>query len=160
MSLALVTLLLLRALPAVADVQQAKPLPAHSLKVCGKSLALEIASTRESRAMGLMHRTSVPEGTGMLFVYPREETLRFWMKNVPMDIDIGFFDSKGALVGWSSMKGTAQGLSDAEYPIYESQAPARFAVELTHGFFRSAKKARCRLQPLPDATKLRIAIEP
>ena len=148
MALALVTLLLPQALPV------------HSFKVCGRSLALEIASTRESRAVGLMHRTSVSEGTGMLFVYPREEPLRFWMKNVPMDIDIGFFDSKGALVAWQTLAGTQQGLADAQYPIYESQAPARYAIELTRGFFRSAKKAGCSLQPLPDATKLRIAIEP
>jgi len=36
----------------------------------------------------------------MLFIYDRDEIRAFWMKNVPMDLDIGFFDSNKKLVQW------------------------------------------------------------
>jgi uncharacterized membrane protein (UPF0127 family) len=145
-----------------ADATPNAGLPVHSFQVCGRKVRLEIASTYQSRAIGLMHRSSVPEGTGMLFFYPVEDRLRFWMKNVPMDIDIGFFDAQGSLVGWHTMKGTQTRPASRPkpYPIYESQGPAQFAVELTAGFFKSSEKTGCRLQPVPDARKLRIEIEP
>ncbi|MFN7685023.1 MAG: DUF192 domain-containing protein [Oligoflexia bacterium] len=127
-------------------------LPVRSFRVCGTPLKLEVASTEMERSIGLMFRTQVPEGTGMLFVYPTSDVLNFWMKNVPMDIDIGFFDTRGRLVHSLTMLGTKPGSPDWSYPSYSSQKPARFAVEVQKGFFESLEKkqrSNCKLDPIP-----------
>lgn len=50
----------------------------------------EIADTSEERARGLMFRESVPEGTGMLFIFPGEVQSSFWMKDTPVSLDLLF----------------------------------------------------------------------
>lgn len=48
------------------------------------------ATTEESRALGLSHRTSLEPGTGMLFVFNTSGTYGFWMKDMQFPIDIIF----------------------------------------------------------------------
>lgn len=51
---------------------------------------VEVADTPSSRARGLMFRTELPEGTGMLFVYPEETQSAYWMRNTPIPLDMIF----------------------------------------------------------------------
>src|SRR5690606_7506066 len=50
------------------------------------SVSVEIADTQEERSFGLMYRRELPEFHGMLFIFPREEPLSFWMKNTPLPL--------------------------------------------------------------------------
>ena len=43
----------------------------------------EVADSEEERNFGFMERKKIPDGTGMLFVFDREQILSFWMKNTP-----------------------------------------------------------------------------
>ena len=52
----------------------------------GVALELEVADTREERAIGLMGRESVPPGTGMVFLYDEPSTGRFYMFDVPVPL--------------------------------------------------------------------------
>jgi hypothetical protein len=52
----------------------------------GVELELEVADTVEERAVGLMRRESVPEGTGMVFLYDEPSTGRFYMYDVPIPL--------------------------------------------------------------------------
>ena len=40
----------------------------------------EIAQKEEERNYGFMNRKNIPEGTGMLFVFEKDQVLSFWMK--------------------------------------------------------------------------------
>ena len=51
---------------------------------------VEVADTASERARGLMFRESVPEGTGMIFLFPTETSGAFWMKNTPVSLDLLF----------------------------------------------------------------------
>ncbi|QQR79816.1 MAG: DUF192 domain-containing protein [Deltaproteobacteria bacterium] len=51
---------------------------------------VEFARTDEERAKGLMFRQKLPEGQGMLFLFPAESANNFWMKNTPVSLDIIF----------------------------------------------------------------------
>lgn len=109
---------------------------------------LEVARDPESRARGLMGRTQLRPGHGMVFVFEHESMQTFWMKNVPFDIDIGFFDAKGKLVNALTMQGSSALTQDHALPRYSSAAPAQFAVEVEKGFFSGKKN--CELRPIPN----------
>jgi uncharacterized protein len=52
---------------------------------------VEIADNPMSRARGLSGRESLPEGTGMLFVFASSSRHGFWMKDMNFPIDILWF---------------------------------------------------------------------
>jgi len=106
---------------------------------------VELAYTAEARRQGLMRRQQLGRDEGMLFVFPQEKVLEMWMLNVQIPLDVGFFDRTGRLLGWRSM-GVDGGMA-----IYESTAPALYALEMNQGWFERypiALGAKLRL-PFP-----------
>lgn len=54
----------------------------------GKSIMVDVADTPHTREIGLMCRTKLPKDYGMLFVFPNEMGLGFWMKNTLVSLDL------------------------------------------------------------------------
>lgn len=89
--------------------------------------SVEIASTPEARAQGLMNRASLPKNHGMLFVFERSEDQYFWMKNTPLPLDIIFLRDTG----------TVRHIHHHATPFSEkviySRGPARYVLEFEAG---------------------------
>ncbi len=51
---------------------------------------LEVARTPQQQSMGLMFRAALPDNRGMLFSFDPPRPVHFWMKNVPVPLDMVF----------------------------------------------------------------------
>jgi uncharacterized protein len=88
----------------------------------------ELARTDQERARGLMERESLPDGTGMLFIFPDVAPRSFWMQNTYIPLDIAFMDADGVIVD-------IQAMEPLDETFTESAAPAMFALEVPQGWF-------------------------
>jgi len=91
---------------------------------------VEVADDMDEMAKGLMGRTALAEDAGMLFVYPEERELSFWMRDTLIPLSIAFMDGEGRIVDLQDMK-----VLDDRPPHYTSAEPARYALEVNVGFF-------------------------
>lgn len=109
-----------------------------TLKIAGQTLEVEIADTEEKTARGLMYRTSLKDGKGMLFVFKNEQTRAFWMKNTFIPLSIGYFNSNKELVDIQDMKPVKSEM-EMNVPSYPSASPAMYALEVPQGWFAKHK---------------------
>ena len=56
----------------------------------GQVFELEVARTRQEQALGLMFRSALPDNRGMLFPFDSPRRASFWMKDVPVPLDMVF----------------------------------------------------------------------
>jgi len=63
-----------------------------SFKKNNITVYLEVADTEKKREYGLMNRKSMPKNHGMIFIFPKPEILRFWMKNTLIPLDMIFLN--------------------------------------------------------------------
>jgi uncharacterized protein len=53
-------------------------------------IQLEVAQTPAEKATGLMFRPALPASRGMLFLFEPARPVQFWMRNVPVPLDMVF----------------------------------------------------------------------
>lgn len=108
------------------------------LRIGNHKLRAYVADDGPKREAGLMYIEKMPEDTGMLFVFEREQPLGFWMKNTLIPLSIGFFNSEGVLVDHQEMK-VANSQISKEVPTYQSRSEAQLALEMNAKWFIKSK---------------------
>ncbi len=112
----------------------AKPaVPADaSLRVCFDSNCwrVEVARTPEEAARGLMFRSELPAGRGMLFVFENEAARVFWMKNVSFPLDLVWMNQDLEVVGVTL---AVPPCARDPCPRFASPAPVKFVLEVNAG---------------------------
>ncbi|GMU19902.1 MAG: hypothetical protein AMXMBFR13_00060 [Phycisphaerae bacterium] len=105
------------------------------ITVDGQTFEVWLATNRQQREKGLMEVTEeqlAPVSNsvyrGMLFVFPDEQDLAFWMLNTITPLDIAYINGAGRIVRTYTM-------APLETRLYHSVEPARFALEVRAGLF-------------------------
>lgn len=116
----------------LAPLAQADPLLTFPLKIGEHRLRAEVASTPEERQKGLMHRRSMPENHGMVFVFERTGLWGMWMKNTYIPLSVAFISEDGRILNIEDMEPHTE-------DSHSASAPARYALEVKKGWFRKHK---------------------
>ncbi len=80
--------------------------------LAGTTIQLEVAETRQQQALGLMYRIELADDRGMLFPFEFPRRASFWMKNVPISLDMIFL-----------LEGRVQAIAENVPPCEEEPCP-------------------------------------
>jgi len=117
---------------AAAQVgQRAVDFPRSSLVIesSGRThrFTVEVADNDQRRALGLMHRDSMPADHGMVFDFKLDQPVAMWMRNTRIPLDMLFIDRDGRVVNIH-----ARAVPFDETSIH-SDGPVRGVLELNGG---------------------------
>ncbi len=102
------------------------------INVAGIELEIELAATPEEHILGLMYRNRLGNNEGMLFVFPKEKHLSFWMKDTRIPLSIAFIKADGRIVQIESMK-------PYSLDTHVSREKVKYALEMNDGWFKAHK---------------------
>ncbi|MFZ0633186.1 MAG: DUF192 domain-containing protein [Acidobacteriaceae bacterium] len=110
------------------------PRPANTLVMLpdGSTVHVELATTEAQRNYGLMGRTKLPEGRGMLFIHAQEKPHGYWMYHCKIGLDIVWMDADHQIVEMSPDTPPCLGRSNT-CPNYGGQEPSQYVLELPVG---------------------------
>ena len=115
------------ALACIAAAARAE-LPAVQLTLGMHLVRAEVADSMGTRMEGLMHRKSMPQGAGMVFVFEEAATHCMWMKNTLIPLSVAFIDEAGAIINIAEMQPQSE-------QTHCAARAARYALEMNKGWF-------------------------
>ena len=98
----------------------------------GSTVHVELATTDAQREYGLMGRTKLPEGRGMLFVHDDTAPHSYWMYDCKIALDIVWMDAAHRIVELSPDTPPCTGKADT-CPSYGGHEPSKYVLELPAG---------------------------
>lgn len=114
----------------LAGKAHAQSMPQMELSAGIHRIVAEVAASDADRQRGLMQRTGLGPNQGMLFVFPQAARHCMWMKNTLIALSVAFISEDGKIINIADMQPQTENNHCAE-------APARYALEMTQGWFRS-----------------------
>tara|TARA_A200000113_G_scaffold60958_1_gene52290 strand:- start:95 stop:544 length:450 start_codon:yes stop_codon:yes gene_type:complete len=90
---------------------------------------IEVVSTLEDRNTGLMHRKSLPDDGGMIFVWDRKKIQCMWMKNTLIPLSVAYIEDTGEIIGIYDMVPLSM-------KSVCSKKPVLYALEVNKGWFK------------------------
>ncbi len=91
---------------------------------------VEVASTPQERARGLMYRDHLDEDAGMLFIFEDVGLYSFWMKNTLIPLDMIWLDDDGTVVYIAE---DVQPCGSGTCPLINPGKEARYVLEVNGG---------------------------
>lgn len=99
------------------------------LRIGAVTIVADLADTPELREKGLSGRESLEEGSGMWFVFEKDDYWQFWMKDTLIPLDIIWVDKEGRVVT------IARNVKPETFPdTFTSTKPARYVLEVPGGY--------------------------
>jgi len=123
-------------------VPKAPPRPADTLVMLpdGSTVHVELAKTEAERNFGLMERTSLPQGRGMLFIHDQPGHYGYWMYDCKIGLDIIWMDQNHRIVEMSRNTPPCKGKSNT-CPSYGGKETSIYVLELPVGSIKAHQLA-------------------
>jgi len=106
----------------------AQQMPLVQLTAGMYRITAEMANTPDTRQVGLMHRETMAENRGMVFVFDFDATHCMWMRNTLIPLSVAFLDAEGTILNIEDMAPQTE-------VNHCAVRPARYALEMNKGWF-------------------------
>ena len=113
---------------ACSRMPEPRRLQTVDIRLGGKTIRVEAARTPSQRSFGMKYRTEVGHDEGMLFVFPKDAELAFYMKDTFVPLSIAFIRSDGTIARIDDMEPQST-------RIHRSGVRCRYALEMPLGWF-------------------------
>ncbi len=128
------------------ETQSSSPAPDFSyatttIATPNGNIVVQIADTLDKQTQGLSDRTSLSQGSGMLFVFSAAAPQYMWMKDMNFSLDMVWLD-QNKKVTYIATDVTPETYKTNPPEIFSSPTPALYVIELPNG----------------DASRLNIAL--
>lgn len=119
-------------------IQPVAPRPANTLVMLpdGSTVHVELATTNAEREYGLMGRTTLPQGRGMLFVHDQPGQYPYWMYHCKIGLDIVWMDQSHKVVEMSPDTPPCKGKANS-CPNYGGHETSIYVLELPVGSIKA-----------------------
>jgi len=116
--------------PTPPAAAQPGRLPTAEIRIGQVPVRVEVARTEPDRRRGMMFRRTLGPEEIMLFVFPTDEVLSFWMKNTYVNLELAYIRSDGTIAQVEPMQAR-------DLAAVRSREPALFALELPPGWLEA-----------------------
>lgn len=91
-------------------------------------ISFEVVTTTADQERGLGGRADIPPDYGMLFVFDKDDTYGFWMKDMQASIDMIWLSDTGTVITIDP------DVAPSTYPhVFYPSSPARYVLEMRAG---------------------------
>ena len=105
-------------------------LPEDTVCIKNNCFLVQLAKTEQERESGLMFKSNLDKGKGMLFIFDKEEIYPFWMKNMLIPLDIVWINGSNKVVYISQ---NVQPCKDLVCPLITPTFVASYVLEVNAG---------------------------
>lgn len=106
------------------------PLPTIKLWLGSQEVVAEVARRPVEIATGMMFRDHLPEGHGMLFVFPTADRRSFWMRNCRIPLSAAYIDPEGIILEVVDLEPMD------ERPVPSQSDRVQYVLEVPRNWFR------------------------
>lgn len=109
-----------------------------TVSLANQTIKAELALTEAQRAKGLMFRNTLPQGSGMFFVFPNQAKHSFWMANTKVPLDIIWLnkDLEIVYISQDTPACTQTGTLKSLCTTYTPTTAAKYVLEVNAGFVK------------------------
>lgn len=119
-----------------------------TINIAGIKTYVELAITDEEHRKGLMFRDKLKEDHGMLFIFPDEKHVSFWMKNTLIPLSIAFIKEDGWIAQIEDMQPNS-------LESHASEMKVKYILEMQQGWFKEKEIVVGDFLKIPLNVKMR-----
>lgn len=120
-----------------------------TISIAGNKAYVELAITDEEHRKGLMFRNKLKEDHGMLFIFPEERQVSFWMKNTAIPLSIAFIKEDGWIAQIEDMQPNSP-------ESHVSEMKVKYVLEMNRDWFKERKIGVGDFLEIPHDVKTKI----
>jgi len=94
---------------------------------------VELADNPEKQALGLSWRESMPQDSGMLFIFPTEDHYSIWMRGMSFPLDLIWVSEGKIIVEIRERVSAEPGKLDSDLKIYTPKTKSKYIIEMNAG---------------------------
>jgi uncharacterized membrane protein (UPF0127 family) len=135
----------MQALPAASSAAMpVSPVSQAATTTVLDGITYEVVTSQAAQEQGLGGRPVIPDNYAMLFVFPKDGTYGFWMKDMLTSIDMIWLTDNGTIAAVNDS------VSPSTYPgVFYPPYPIRYVLETRAGFAREKSWHVGTQVPLP-----------